>query len=276
MSEHGIMRGAMLSAMALLAPLQAAAIIKPLSLILLLLATTHGVGATDSPEDEKAFTEWFKEISARGSQEAFDKIATGEAPAPGVYRVLSINDLDAPEAVKNHFRSGIAKRRAGVMVVPVGRISSASKLLAMTPTRVLPDAELRKRLPAPPSDVARTPLRSAKLINTNWCGTRTGIKSTGLQRIFLLETVGLIDFCEDSYRESKGARIEVFKEELNATVGDTPAMAHMERSVDGRGMAALSWVTPEKSFQLRLVTDDGASIEKGAALLMQIAEGIDR
>lgn len=187
----------------------------------------------------------------------------------------SIADLDAPSTVKTHLQKEIIAQHAGVMTVATGTIPSVATLMAQTPVRVLSDDVLRERLPVPPAGIDGTPLRAARLVNTDWSGTRSGINATGVSRIYLLEGTGFIEFSEDSYRLGAGKIIQ-FKEALNATVGDTPAMSHMERSVDGRGMATLSWVTPEKSFQLRLVTDDGASVEKGAELLMQIAEDLDR
>lgn len=222
-----------------------------------------------------AVGQWLRDLTQEGVARQQEELLQGTFSAEGAYVVQSIADLDAPPIVMAHFRSEVVSRNAGVMTVAAGTIPSVAALVAQTPVRVLSDVVLRERLPVPPVSIDGTPLRAARLINTNWSGTRTGISATGLSRIYQLEGGSFIEFSEDSYRLGTG-KILQFKEALNATVGDTPAMAHMERSVDGRGMAALSWVTPEKSFQLRLVTDDGASIEKDAALLMQIAEGIDR
>lgn len=222
-----------------------------------------------------AVGQWLRDLTEEGVARQQDALLHDAPSAEGAYVVHSIADLDAPPIVKTHFQDEAVARYTGVMTVAMGTIPSVAALMAQTPVRVLSDQILRERLPVPPAGIAGTPLRAARLVNTDWWGTRSGINATGLSRIYLLEGTGFIEFSEDSYRLGAGKIIQ-FKEALNATVGDTPAMSHMERSVDGRGMAVLSWVTPEKSFQLRLVTDDGASIEKGAELLMQIAEGIDR
>lgn len=222
-----------------------------------------------------AVGQWLRDLTEEGVARQQEALLHDAPSAEGAYVVQSIADLDAPPIVKTHFQDEAVARYTGVMTVAMGTIPSVAALMAQTPVRVLSDQILRERLPVPPAGIAGTPLRAARLVNTDWWGTRSGINATGLSRIYLLEGTGFIEFSEDSYRLGAGKIIQ-FKEALNATVGDTPAMSHMERSVDGRGMAVLSWVTPEKSFQLRLVTDDGASIEKGAELLMQIAEGIDR
>lgn len=244
------------------------------SILVLACGACPKVSAQAAPNVE-AMGQWLRDLTEEGVARQQEALLQDAPSAEGAYVVQSIAELDAPPIVKTHFQDEAVARYAGVMTVAMGTIPSVAALMAQTPVRVLSDQMLRERLPVPPAGIAGTPLRAARLVNTDWWGTRSGINATGLSRIYLLEGTGFIEFSEDSYRLGAGNIIQ-FKEALNTTVGDTPAMSHMERSVDGRGMAALSWVTPEKSFQLRLVTDDGASIEKGAELLMQIAEGIDR
>ena len=222
-----------------------------------------------------AVGQWLRQLTNEAVARQQEALLQDAPIAEGDYVVKSIADLDAPPTVKTHFQNEVIAQHAGAKTMATGTIPSVAALIAQTPVRVLSDDVLRERLPVPPAGIDETPLRAARLVNTDWSGTRNGVNATGLSRIFLLEGIGFIEFSEDSYRLGAG-RILQFKEALNATVGNTPAMSHMERSVDGRGMASLSWVTPEKSFQLRLVTDDGASVEKGAELLMQIAEGLDK
>lgn len=242
---------------------------------LLALATSPDLRAQESESDSPAFISWFNEFAQRNAAEAMARNAAAGGPGPGTYTVTSIDELEAPDAVKNYFRRGAERRRAGTLVVPAGSIPSVSSLILRTPRRVLSDAQLVSRLPVPPSDISATPLHDAKLINTSWCGTRSGLKATGVSRIYVLSARrGIVEFCEESYRASLGAKIQVFKEELNATVGGTPATAFAERSADGRGRATLYWVTAEKSYELTAHTDDGATVEQAAAVLMRIAEGL--
>lgn len=235
-----------------------------------------GAGAaTDAETDAEteAVGAWLRQLTLKGAARQNEMLRQGSTRNEASYVVQSIADLDAPAAVKARFQRQAAAHNAGVKRIAAGAIPSVASLLAQTPDRVLPDAVLRERLPVRPARTDGTPLVHARLINTNWSGTRMGINATGLSRIYLMEGVGIIEFTEDSYRQGTGQIIQ-FEEALNATVGTTPAMATMEQSADGRGRADLSWVTPTMSYTLKLVTDNGAALEEAAVTLMQIAEGI--
>ena len=224
--------------------------------------------AGDDPGDE-AVGQWLRDITMEAA--ARDSWESGHGTDP--HTITPLADMPAPPAVKAHFQRQIAAANAGTVDVAAGRIPAVASLLRATPGRVLTSEVLRKRLPAPPSRLEGTPLANARLLDMDLQGTHMGSKATGLTRTFLLDGVGVIQFGENSYRLD-GTRILEIREALNTPIGAVRGALRSQRSADGHGAATLTWVTPEKAFSLSLVTDDGASIENGIALLIRIARAI--
>jgi hypothetical protein len=215
--------------------------------------------------------------------------ASGSMNAPCVLRlktavlVRAARNLKAPiasflclswmrrDAVKQHFRAEMARNGAGVIRVPNGEIPSQASMISSLPKTVRSNAELRGRLPSPPTDLQGTMLGAAELIGMEPSGALDGLKSSGLTRFYRLNGVGIVEFNEDDYR-TPGTSIEVVAELQNTRVNSTPAK--LERAFDdqGRSRATLVWAGENKVYTL-IATGDG-DVERKATVLQQIAAAV--
>ena len=191
----------------------------------------------------------------------------------GQVEIVSLAEMDAPPSVKANMEEGISKRRGGTLAVASGSIPSTAEVIATVSNTRRSDAELKRRLGYTPADISQTLIGAAELLSTEPNGTIHGTTSTGLSRTYRVPKVGVVILSEDDYLAS-GTKITLIREMLNTEVNGVPARSYAARSEDGRGRAELRWVTPTRSYFLTLITDDGARIEQGEELLLQIAKGI--
>lgn len=226
--------------------------------------------ATDIDE---AMASWMRQKAEQSIIDGQARRATGAGQSKGLLEIRSLADYPAPSAIKQNIAAGIRARSHGPLQVADGAIPSVSSLISTHRSVVRTGAELRQRLSSAPADLSHTALGQAELLSTEPTGTLSAGRSTGLVRLYRLGQGGIIVFSEDDYIAS-GTKITLIRETLNTDVNGVPARAYAARSNDGRAKAELRWVTPTRSFWLTLITDDGARIESGEKLLMQIANGI--
>lgn len=194
--------------------------------------------------------------------------------APQYLTITSLSDYPAPPAVKDNIITGIRARERGVLDSPENSIPSTSTIVANLSPAIKTESELRQLLSYTPVNISRTALKDAKLIGTNATGKITSDGATGLVRTFDVPHRGLVILSEDDYLASQ-TRLTIIRETLNETVNGTPARSYAARSKDGRGKAEVRWVTPQKSYWLTLITDDGSRIEEAESYLLDIARRIE-
>ncbi|WP_312236890.1 hypothetical protein [Stenotrophomonas sp.] len=239
-----------------------------ISMLIVLSSTTAHASDTNATD---GIGRWLHE---RALQAAVEDSSTGRlrtATESGTYRVLPLNLLDAPEEVKTQLRIEIERVRSGLVQLPDGVIPTQQALLASLPRTRRSDAELRQRLPSPPSNLQASPLGAAELIGMEPSGALDGIRSSGLTRYYRLDGVGIVEFSEDNFRAA-GARIEVIEEAQNVTVNGLPAQLQLSIDGQGRNRVELSWATAEKSHSL-IATGEG-DVNHSARLIQAIAANV--
>ncbi|WP_282247956.1 hypothetical protein [Stenotrophomonas sp. PS02300] len=242
-----------------------------LSLVTLLLAIVLPVGSTyASSEQADAVGQW---LSDRAMRAAEKDEAQGAARSleEGVYRLIPLAELDAPEPVKEYFREQFQRSRSGVVRVPKGTIPSQQALIMALPKVWRSDAILRQRLPNPPSDLQKTLLGAAETIGMEPTGTIEGLKSSGLSRFYRVNDIGIVEFNEKNFRVPGGV-IEAFVEAQNTDINGTPGQIEMEVDGQGRSRATLVWAGKDKVYTLT-ATGDG-DVERKAIVLQQIAAAV--
>lgn len=231
----------------------------------LLSSTCHA-----AQDDVDAVGQW---LSNRAMQSALQDRgpASRRSESEGTYRVISLSELDAPEEVKRHFRAEMARSRAGVKRVSAGEIPSQAEMLSSLPKTVRSNAELRGRLPSPPTNLQGTLLGAAELIGMEPSGALNGLKSTGLTRFYRLDGVGIVEFNEDNFR-APGSTIEVIAELQNTKVNQEPAQLDRVSDDQGRSRASLIWAGESKLYTL-IATGEG-DVQRKVDVLQQIAAAV--
>ena len=237
----------------------------------LLLAIVLPVGSTyASPEQVDAVGQWLSERTMRAAGKD-DGQGAARGLEEGVYRLIPLAELDAPEPVKQHFREQIQRNRSGVVRVSKGAIPSQRALIMALPKVWRSDAILRQRLPNPPSNLQRTLLGAAEPIGMEPTGALEGLKSSGLSRFYRVNDVGIVEFNEENFRVP-GAVIEAFVEAQNTEINGTLAQIEMTADGQGRSRATLVWAGEDKVYTLT-ATGDG-DVQPKAAVLQQIAAAV--
>lgn len=242
-----------------------------MTLAIMLLAIVPQVGSTYASSGQAdAVGQW---LSDRAMRAADKDAAQGAARGleEGVYRLIPLAELDAPEQVRNYFREQIQRNRSGVVRVPKGTIPSQQALIMALPKVWRSDAILRQRLPNPPSNLQRTSLGAAETIGMEPTGAIEGLKSSGLSRFYRANDVGIVAFNEENFRVPGGV-IEAFVEAQNTVINGTPGQIEMEVDGQGRSRATLVWAGEDKVYRLT-ATGEG-DVQTKAALLQQIAAAV--
>lgn len=242
-----------------------------LGLTTLLLAIALPVGSTyASSEQADAVGQWLSDRAMRAAGKD-DAQGAARGPEEGVYRLIPLAELDAPEPVRNYFREQIQRNSSGVVRVPKGTIPSQRALIMALPKVWRSDAILRQRLPNPPSDLQKTPLGAAEPIGMEPTGAMEGLKSSGLSRFYRVNDVGIVEFKEENFRVPGGV-IEAFVEAQNTDINGTPGQIEMTVDGQGRSRATLVWAGENKVYTL-IATGDG-DVERKATVLQQIAAAV--
>jgi len=225
---------------------------------LTLLALALPAGSAPPPaEPVDALGQWLNERVMRAAERDAVHGAARE-PEDGVYRLIPLAELDAPEAVKQHFREQIKRSNAGVIQVERGSIPSEQRLLWSLPRTRRSDAVLRQRLPNPPSTLQGTPLAAAEFIGMEPTGAISGVKSSGLSRFYRVARIGIVEFNEENFRVP-GTVIEAFVEAQNTHINGTPGQIEMTADDQGRSQAVLSWAGNDKLYRLTATGDGDVS-----------------
>lgn len=101
-----------------------------------------------SSEQADAVGQWLSDRAMRAAEKD-DAQGAARSLEEGVYRLIPLAELDAPEPVKEYFREQFQRSRSGVVRVPKGTIPSQQALIRALPKVWRPDAILRQRLPNP-------------------------------------------------------------------------------------------------------------------------------
>ncbi|WP_422509470.1 hypothetical protein [Stenotrophomonas sp. GZD-301] len=242
-----------------------------MNLAIILLAIVLPAGSTDaSPEQIDVVGQWLSDRAMRAAEKD-DAQGAARSLEEGVYRLIPLAELDAPEPVKKHFREQIQRSRSGVVRVPKGTIPSQRALIMALPKVWRSDAILRQRLPNPPSDLQKTPLGAAEAIGMTPTGAIEGLKSSGLSRFYRVNDVGIVEFNEENFRVPGGV-IEAFVEAQNTAINGNPGQIEMTVDGQGRSRATLVWAGEDKVYTL-IATGDG-DVERKALVLQQIAAAV--
>lgn len=241
-----------------------------------LAASSLALGAVRAADvrDDEAVRRWLSGMTPPDNVPTSLAARTERSGRISNLETVSIEEIAAPPEVKAALLRNIQLKASGPQMVPTGDLPSVASYLGRTSHSLLAEDVIRNRLLVAPSTISKTPLRDARLLSSSWAGTSIGGKFTGLSRIFVLQGTGLVEFNEVDY-QSGSATVTQIAEALNDSVAGTPATSFMQRSKDGRGMASLTWRTPSKSYELRLFSDEGESVEKHLRLLRKIAEGVE-
>ncbi|WP_367344898.1 hypothetical protein [Stenotrophomonas bentonitica] len=234
------------------------------------IAGTNGCSTQPEPEPADAVGRWLKERAMRAAEKDNASRANPDLPE-GVYRLIPLAELDAPEPVKQHLREKIERSRSGVLKVPKGTIPSKQQLAIALPKTKRSEATLRQRLPNPPSNLQGTALTTAALIGMEPTGALHGLSSSGLSRFYRLKDIGIVEFNEHNFRVPGGV-IEAFVEAQNTLVNGIPAQIEMTVDDQGRGCVSLTWAGKDKVYTLTATGDD--NVERKAEALRVIAESV--
>lgn len=238
---------------------------------IMLLAIALPVGsASVSPEQVDAVGQWLSDRAMRAAEKD-DAQGAARGLEEGVYRLIPLAELDAPEPVKQYFREQIQRSRSGVVRVPKGTIPSQQALVMALPKVWRSDAILRQRLPNPPSDLQKTSLGAAEMIGMEPTGAIEGLKSSGLSRFYRFNNIGIVEFNEENFRVPGGV-IEAFVEAQNTEINEVPAQLEREMDGHGRGRVELTWAGKDKLYKLIATGDD--DVERKAQVLRSIASAI--
>lgn len=240
-----------------------------LAVSLLLAALLYSPRVMSAQDEGDAVGKWLNERTMRAALE--DNTGVRRSSQEGTYQVIPLSELDAPEEVKRRFRTEIALSRSGVKRVPNGEIPLQEQLIASLPKTIRSDAELRRRLPSPPTDLQRTILGTAELIGMEPSGALDGLTSTGLTRFFRLNEVGIVEFNEHNFR-APGSKVEAIAEFQNVRVNGVPAQLERVSDDRGRSRATLSWAGEGKVYTLIAIGE--GDVERKATLLHQIAAAV--
>lgn len=230
---------------------------------LVLMSALAGALVSAPPEPVDTVGEWLNDRVMRAAET--DDV---HGPKEGVYRLIPLAELDAPEAVKQYLREQIQRSRAGVVRVPKGTIPSQRELMMALAKARRFDAALRQRLPNPPSDLGRSLLGVADMIGMVPAGAMQGGNSSGLSRFYELSGIGIVEFNEENFRVP-GSVIEAFVEAQNAVIDGTPAQIETTVDDQGRGRVSLIWAGKDKVYRLSATGDD--NVERKAEVLRSIA-----
>ncbi len=240
---------------------------KSLALPVLIAGALLSPSSHAAQDDVDAVGQW---LSNRVMQSALQdsRSPSRSSESEGTYRVIPLSELDAPEEVKQHFRAEVARSRAGVKRVVKGEIPSQAEMMASLPKVIRSNAELRGRLPSPPTNLEGSLLGVAELIGMEPSGALDGLSSSGLTRFYRLDGIGIVEFNEDNFRVP-GTAIEVIAELQNAKVNHAPAQLERLSDEQGRSRASLVWAGESKFYTL-IVTGEG-DVQRKAEALQQIA-----
>lgn len=224
--------------------------------ITLLAAAFPTRSASPPTEPVDAVGQWLNDRVMRAAE--LDSAVGARGLDEGVYRLIPLAELDAPEPVKDYFREQIRRSRSGVEKVARGSIPSLEALFNAVPKTQRSDAILRQRLPNPPSTLQGTLLAAAEVIGMEPTGAIDGVKSSGLSRFFRLGGIGIVEFNEENFRVPGGV-IEAFVEAQNTHINGAPGQIEMTADDQGRSQAVLSWAGNDKLYRLTATGDGDVS-----------------
>ncbi|WP_314106545.1 hypothetical protein [uncultured Stenotrophomonas sp.] len=235
-----------------------------------LLAAAFPTGSASPPtESVDAVGQWLNDRVMRAAE--LDSEVGARGLDEGVYRLIPLAELDAPEPVKDYFREQIRRSRSGVEKVERDSIPSLEALFNAVPKTQRSNAILRQRLPNPPSTLQGTLLGAAEVIGMEPTGAIDGVKSSGLSRFFRLGGIGIVEFNEENFRVPGGV-IEAFVEAQNTEIKGVPGQLDMSMDDQGRGQVVLVWAGKDKLYKLIATGND--DVQRKADVLKEIARSI--
>ncbi len=205
----------------------------------------------------------------------------GKNPAPGSLEVFSLNDYPAPAAIKEKIASGIRARSAGATIVAAEKIPDQSSILKELNSMSAAAGNATQKnfnLKIPPglqADLSSTLLTGGKLLSTQPAGVLNKSGASGVSRVFQLQDGSIVELSEDDYVLG-GTKLKLVRETFNTTVNGTPGTISSIRSIEGKGMSTLHWVTPSRSYRLVRVAQRNFDASRSEAMLTKIAASLPR
>ncbi|MDV3470225.1 hypothetical protein RZA67_15995 [Stenotrophomonas sp. C3(2023)] len=246
---------------------------KSLTALLLPLVMSSSAAAA-SLEHVDAVGRWLTEKTLQAAREGRPIALLKEKadPAPSD-QLITVDSLDAPDEVKAALKARFERAARGVVAVPAGSIPALATLMDQVPRTWRSDAQLRQRLPTPPSDLGNSLLGAARLLGMEPSGARDGLRSSGLTRYFQLDEVGIVEFDEVSGSARAGV-CSTFAEANNTEVSGQPAFLQMTADPHGRNRVELYWDRGAKSYSLVAVGDQRHDVHRTAQVLRAIAANV--
>lgn len=196
-------------------------------------------------------------------------------PSPPRLTGVTIVPLDqqpVPDVLKNMARRQTAQMKSrGYVDVTEDEVSYLDKLKADVDKRLKPMTEVAPTLKVDPANLGSSPLRLAVLLGAVAEGAYTEEGWTGLTRLFVVPTFGLVGLEESDYVAGRGG-VAFTKEAINQEVNGFPAVLVVQQSRSNKGLTELSWATDRKDYTLSTnrALKDQKSVDEFLALARSI------
>lgn len=240
-------------------------------LAVFVLAATAGRALASPLLESDPVGRRLNERALRAAQDGADPMQR-DGTQGGSHRVLALDDLDAPEAVKQQLRKDIVGDQASRQNAGA-EIPSVESVLASLPRTQHSARALRQRLPAAPSNLQATRLGAAELIGMEPSGAIDGLQSSGLTRYYRLPDIGIVEFSEDSFRAA-GRHIEVIADMQNVRINGALGRREVYTDAYGRSRIALAWTRHDKTYALVAITGAGTDAQRTVGVLGEIAAAV--
>lgn len=201
--------------------------------------------------------------------------APGDATEPAVATGITILPLDqhpVPEVLKNQARLELTQMKSkGYVDATEDSVSYLDRAKEDKDKKLKPMTEVAPKLKVIPANLGSSPLSQAVLLGATASGGLTEEGWTGLNRIFVVPKVGLVELNEIDYIDSQGG-MAFIKEAINQDVNGYPAILSVKQSRSNKGLTQLTWATDQKIYTLSVnrALKDQKSIDEFLALARSI------
>ena len=207
---------------------------------------------------------------------ASEDLGTG-SPSSAVsgVRVEPLANHEVPEALKNQARQEIEQHgkqgytdASEEAVSYLGRAVAAAQRSGDGSLRSM--EQIAGSLAISPASLSGTDLETAKLLGASTAGAYKKEGWTGLVRVFVAPGLGPVVLEEFDFVAGGGGLVMI-KEAVNEDINGYPAILRMKKSLSGKSVTELTWVSDRKIFTMRA---NPAVNGKKADELVKIAKGI--
>lgn len=203
-------------------------------------------------------------------------LGTGSPPsAVSGVRVEPLANHEVPEVLKNQARHEIEQHgKHGYTDASEESVSYLDRAVATaqgTGKGGLKSMEqIFSTLAISPASLSGTDLEKAKLLGASTAGAYRNEGWTGLVRVFVAPGLGPVVLEEYDFVAGGGGLVMI-KEAVNENINGYPAVLRVKKSLSGKSVAELTWVSDRKIFTMR--ANPAANARKGDDLV-RIAKDI--